>query len=497
MRNKAAFLTLTALVLALCVPSHVAGRTSQDAGAVSEAPTLSVEAMKEDLKVLLDVLEEGHGGFDRYTPAGDLRKMLDGIAAGLTGPLTEFEFYVRLLPFIASIKDGHTGLRLSSATALSLESQAVFFPFGLRFAGGKTFIFRNLSRDPGIEAGAELLAVNGMPMTEVLPKLMELMPSDAGIASRKIRQLESPGMFGRLFALRFGLPGSYRLSLRRPGSAEAEERTVPAVKGSDISALLRERYPDAVGVKPLYELSFRGTTAVLAIRGFADAREQGAIPYREFLARTFKTLRDMNVPALVIDLRANGGGNDEYGKLLVAYFMSGPFDYYRALECKKASYDLFRYTSTAKEAVDELATHVKRNARGWYDIIGHPNTGPQQPQTPQFRGRTAILIDGLSFSATGETTTVFHHHRKAVFFGEECGAGYYGNSSGFMTLVTLPRTRLQLRVPLTSYTMAADGYPKDRGIVPDFPVEPTIEDLLAGRDPVMDRALKYLTEKKP
>jgi hypothetical protein len=37
-----------------------------------------------------------------------------------------------------------------------------------------------------------------------------------------------------------------------------------------------------------------------------------------------------------------------------------------------------------------------------------------------------------------------------------------------------------------------DGYPKDRGIVPDYPVAPTIEDLMAGRDVVMDRALEFL-----
>jgi hypothetical protein len=79
-----------------------------------------------------------------------------------------------------------------------------------------------------------------------------------------------------------------------------------------------------------------------------------------------------------------------------------------------------------------------------------------------------------------------------VFFGEECGSGYYGNTSGFMVLATLPATRLQVRVPLVLYTMAVDGYPKDRGIVPDFPVTPTVEDLLAGRDVVMERALAYL-----
>ena len=107
----------------------------------------------------------------------------------------------------------------------------------------------------------------------------------------------------------------------------------------------------------------------------------------------------------------------------------------------------------------------------------------------------AILVDGGSFSATGETTSAFHYYKKAVFFGEECGSGYYGNTSGFMVMATLPATRIQVRVPLVLYTMAVDGYPKDRGIVPDFPVTPTIEDLLAGRDLVMERALAYLEKK--
>lgn len=100
----------------------------------------------------------------------------------------------------------------------------------------------------------------------------------------------------------------------------------------------------------------------------------------------------------------------------------------------------------------------------------------------------------MSFSATGESTSLFHYYKKAVFFGEECGAGYYGNTSGFMVMATLPNTKIQVRIPLILYTMAVDGYPMNRGIVPDVPVTPTIEDLLAGRDLVMDRALEFLAE---
>jgi hypothetical protein len=64
-----------------------------------------------------------------------------------------------------------------------------------------------------------------------------------------------------------------------------------------------------------------------------------------------------------------------------------------------------------------------------------------------------------------------------------------------MVMATLPNTRIQIRIPLVLYTVAVDGYPKDRGIVPEVPVSPTIEDLLACRDPVMDRAMRYLEKK--
>ncbi len=270
---------------------------------------------------------------------------------------------------------------------------------------------------------------------------------------------------------------------------------MPGITADEINRVLRERYPATAERRPTYELSFRETTAVLTIRSFGDDPDKGTPAYPEFLKNSFRALEEKKIPNLVIDLRGNGGGHDEYGKLLFAHVMDRPFLYYWTLETKKDHYDLFRFTDESPKDEEELAKQVRKNARGWFDVIGHPNTGLQRPEAPRFTGRIAILVDGLSFSATGETTSVFHFHKRAVFFGEECGSGYYGNSSGFMVMATLPNTRIQIRIPLVFYTMAVDGYPKDRGIVPDVPVTPTIEDLLAGRDPVMDRALRFFEKK--
>jgi C-terminal processing protease CtpA/Prc len=126
-----------------------------------------------------------------------------------------------------------------------------------------------------------------------------------------------------------------------------------------------------------------------------------------------------------------------------------------------------------------------------YDVLGHPNLGPQQPVDPVFAGDVIILIDGGSFSATGEFTSVVHHLGRATFVGEEGAAGYYGNTSGVGARLTLPHTALRVRIPFERYSCAVSGYePRDRGLIPDHVVTPTIEDLLAERDPALDLALE-------
>jgi C-terminal processing protease CtpA/Prc len=44
-----------------------------------------------------------------------------------------------------------------------------------------------------------------------------------------------------------------------------------------------------------------------------------------------------------------------------------------------------------------------------------------------------------------------------------------------------------------AYYLKVDGYPfPDRGVIPDYEVKPTIEDLLTGNDKIMDYTLKRI-----
>ena len=55
----------------------------------------------------------------------------------------------------------------------------------------------------------------------------------------------------------------------------------------------------------------------------------------------------------------------------------------------------------------------------------------------------------------------------------------------------LPNTKLQAYVPLMTYYMAVSGYKAAaHGVVPDYPVHYTIEELLEGKDKELALALE-------
>jgi C-terminal processing protease CtpA/Prc len=249
-------------------------------------------------------------------------------------------------------------------------------------------------------------------------------------------------------------------------------------------------------ITPPIELEYKGNIPVLTIRTFGGGYKQAGISYPEFLKNAFTQFHEKNIKNLVIDLRGNGGGRDEYGKMLFAYLTDSPFQYYKHLEVKQNKHSFWPYTNVP-EGEKELAPAIKKNNRGTYDVVEsrHPNLGIQQPLKPTFKGNVFILIDGRSFSATGECTSLIHFYKKARFVGEECGSGYYGNTSGFIVLLSLPNTQVRIRIPMVKYAMAVSGYPPDRGIIPDYPVVPKMSDLLNGRDTEMEFVLELIKEK--
>jgi C-terminal processing protease CtpA/Prc len=106
---------------------------------------------------------------------------------------------------------------------------------------------------------------------------------------------------------------------------------------------------------------------------------------------------------------------------------------------------------------------------------------------PKYKGRTVMLIDDRAISQS-EHSGLFYEAANGTQFVGSPSAG----ANGDVTVFTLPGG---ITITFTGHDVRhADGRQLQRvGLKPDVPVEPTIAGIRAGRDEVLERAVRYLT----
>jgi C-terminal processing protease CtpA/Prc len=146
-----------------------------------------------------------------------------------------------------------------------------------------------------------------------------------------------------------------------------------------------------------------------------------------FFRESFAEIDRKKSGVLILDLRDNGGGADDLGKLLLSYLIDEPFQYYDDLMLNGLDFGFRKYTPRKRALPAEL---LERQPNGKYRMVKHPNWGVQQPSKPTFAGKVYILINGNSFSTTSEFLSHAHARKRAAFIGEESGGGYYVTRRG-------------------------------------------------------------------
>ncbi|MCX7772232.1 MAG: peptidase S41, partial [Clostridia bacterium] len=61
--------------------------------------------------------------------------------------------------------------------------------------------------------------------------------------------------------------------------------------------------------------------------------------------------------------------------------------------------------------------------------------------------------------------------------------------------LVLKNTKMKLHYSTETFRTAVENMVLGQGILPDYPIEPTIDDLLAGKDMEMAKALELIGQK--
>lgn len=464
----------------------------------SGADTLySVKQLNEDFTVLLEALEEGHPGLYRYAPAKIFDKLFAKTKQSLDKPMSEIDFFLKLDTLIAGIHCGHTRIGLSSTLNSHINNSRITIPFSFKFINNKTYLLNNYSEKKDLITGGEVISINGNSIGSIIRKMLPLISSDASILTYKYRYLEKANNFSRLYALLYGIDTSFTIIYSSPVNSKPDTLKVKGISKTTMLKIAETRYPGQYAESLPVSLTYKNDTAILTVRTFnSSIYAESKVDYENFLKEAFNEFREKNIKNLIVDLRNNDGGDDIYGKILASYFFDKPFYYYNSLEFKDTSYNFLKYTNISNEDWTAQTKTSRKNSNNLYDYTDHPNLGKQENLSPGFQGKVYILINGNSFSTTGEVVSVLHYNKKAEFMGEECGAAYYGSNSGFIAVLTLPNTKMRISIPLLKYTMAVDNYDKNHGVIPDIPFSPDIKEIVEGKDPEMEYLLNLINNMK-
>jgi len=458
----------------------------------SSSDLLTPAQLQEDEAIVRASLEEGHPGVYRFTEKPKLDALFERASACLRRPMTSLELYRLLAPVVAQVKCGHTRLEPSNAEYDEERTVVPLLPLYVRVLGGQAYGFRDYANPDHHLAGAEILAINGVSIRRILSSMTAATSRDGNVLSSASWRISGRAFPGLLHAL-MGIDSPFRIDYRDPATRKSNMARMTGIRRSEWDRASGV-YPQDFRRLPAADLRFLddGRIAVMTIRIWSGYVDQQRTSLPAFFQKSFDQLESHATKVLIIDVRGNPGGDDEPGRQLFAYLTDKPLPYYRDLVVNNKSFEFLRFA----ERPETIPTQeMEKGADGKLHYTKHANWGLQPPSSPTFQGRVIVLQNGASFSASAEFADVARTNGRAIFIGEENGGGYDGNNSGFMPYIELPNSHLQLRVAMMSYYMAVnDDNPRDRGVLPDYPVHYTIQELISGTDKEMALALDLARE---
>lgn len=456
--------------------------------------TLTVAQEQADFDLMRQALEEAHAGLYRYSTKAEMDQSFAAQRAKLNRPMTGMEFYEVVAETLARIRCGHTHLMPSDEMQKAI-STARKFPLRVLVEGKRLMVLLNETPDDRtIRPGMEILEINGRPAADILSRLWLALPADGDIETGKRHDIT--GGFGKLYWMLIDQTGDFTLKTRDAAG------TMMTAKLAGVTDADRKSNRNPVNATMLASIAklMDWTHENLSLRflkepQIAEVRIRSFIgdDYPQWIENTFRALREKGTQCLILDLRGNGGGKDEYGAMLVSYLTDKPFRYFDHISLKTIAPSFAEHSDWNAAFEGRLLEGTTPNPPNGYLVTPnlHPGVAEQSPAKYPFLGKVVVLTDGGTFSTAADFCAVTHHLKRATFIGEETGGGYYGNNSGLETTLTLPNSKLRVRVPMYEYWNAVPGYEgKRRGTLPDRVVELKVADVLRGEDEALNLALK-------
>lgn len=466
--------------------------------AFPKLPKYAATALKEDAVILKKVLEANHPSMYWYTPKAELDLAFDQMFQTITDSLTEIEFRNKIAPWVTLIKCGHTSTSYSKSFIKNLQQHRYpRFPVQIKFWEDSAVVLSNgYFKDTNLVRGTILQSINGQPIAVYRNRLFQQIATDGHANNHQYQVLS--GTFPDAYKQVFGLDSSYLIGyINQAGKADTVSvgNFAPIPRDTNANRPRPEPSRTKLSKRQMRLLAIRslsidtiGKSAYMRLTSFSKGH------LKAFFRRSFKTMQANQIKHFILDLRENGGGRITNSIALTKYLKQTPFKIADSVVAISRRFKHGRYIQSSWMYWLAMNLGATKAADGTIHYKQFENHYYEPNEDLAFKGSVYIIQGGYTFSAATMVTGALKGQSNITIVGEESGGGYYGNSAMYIPNITLPNSKLRVRLPL--YKMVIDqNRPKGRGIIPDVMIPPSSYAIRTGYDPKMAAIQKMIANQ--
>lgn len=481
--NTAKIMILIAFCGALHLSVFAETRTNGEPNKPAYPKPISPDELKQDLDFLLKTIEEVHPNMYAYTGKEEFDPLREKLYESIDHPMNRLEFYKLAAPVVAALKNGHTMLQPPYLQEFLgyYKGGGHVFPLEIRWDGPTAIVSKNYSRN-SLPLNGQILTINGRSAREMFADFSRLFAAECRHPyPGKYRN--DPILLRFLLFLEYGRSESWDLRIRSE-DGKVKNYTIQSVAATKIIA--QEAKNKDLASKFSYHHFPNHNAVLLEIKSFGGLAQRDVFQraFQRFLNDNFRKIGQQKVGNLIIDIRNNEGGADNFVHLLMEYLTSKPYQLYEKTEIKISAQSRASIEHIRRQVPDKFANKEEG------DIVTLELSLRTPPANPiRFTGRVFVLIGSRTWSASTVFASAAKYFHVGTLVGEETPdtPTLYGSS----IMLKMPNSQLQYAVA-SKLLVCAGGKPDGRGVLPDYEVEQKAEDAAKGVDTALQFTLNLM-----
>lgn len=397
---------------------------------------LSPAQQISDFDDLCSKLESVHPDLYLYQSKKEYENNKMKIKASMTDSIKISDFYFKIAPFIANIKDGHSMMLppITSDFVSYVKKDGKTMPLRIKAVKNVFVVDYPIVMNSGFNEGDTIFSINGVDSKDILKKAYDLWGSekDNGIKEAAVNTYLS-----LLFWHMYRWDDSYVFMVKHGNTIE--KKHLEGVPQSMAMKVRRKRLsknkPESFSCK----FSSDYTQATLIIRNVYNEKA-----LKEFCDSVFKEINYRKIPEIIIDMRNNTGGSSQCVERLISYFPHPEYVLYSKSQIKVSTYS----KAYNKERHPEIYSQICNIPDGELFVVKESLIEDNRKEANLYRGKIIVLVNNKTYSGASSFAHVMNKLGIASVEGETgCPTVYFGNFLPF----TLPNSKIDYYITFAKF----------------------------------------------